>query len=85
MAERMKRMWAPIDTGVIAVSAGVSSYFLVASELEASLDREVRAFTVTRVICKIWVTPQVADDPVYLAHGLRIENDISSFPSGLPI
>ena len=78
MADRMRRVWAPIDVGVLAVSSGVTGYFRPLSILEAELDRKVRLFTVTRVICKIWVTPQVNNNPVYMMHGLRIDNENST-------
>ena len=69
-------MWAPIDTGVLGIDAGTLGFLGVLSILEASLDREIRQFTVTRVIADIRVTPKDDDgDPVYLMHGMRIENE----------
>ena len=75
MADRMRRVWAPIDTGVLTLPANGDSYALVNSELEQSLDRSVRQFTVTRVIAKVYVAPQITNDVVYLFHGVRIENE----------
>ena len=75
MADRMSRMWAPIDSGVLNIGAGTSGFLLVNSVLEASLDREIRQFTVTRVVAKIWVASHTADENVYLMHGMRIDNE----------
>ena len=75
MAERMQRMWAPIDTGVLSLPAGDTSALLLLSELESSLGREIRQFTVTRIIARIRVTPVIDDNPVYMIHGVRIENE----------
>ena len=75
MADRMRRMWAPIDSGVLSLPAAGDVNLLINSVLETALAREVRQFTVTRVIARIYVTPQVNGAPVYLFHGVRIENE----------
>ena len=75
MAERMRRAWAPIDTGVLTLAGNADAFALVNSELEAALDRSVRQFTVTRIIAKIYVTPEVTGNIAYLFHGVRIENE----------
>ena len=75
MAERMRRAWAPIDTGILTLAGNSDAYALINSELEGALDRSVRQFTVTRIIAKIYVSPTVTNDLVYLFHGVRIENE----------
>ena len=68
-------MWAPIQTGVLTLTAGDTTALLVNSVLETTLGREVRQFTVTRVIAKIYLAPYVNDQVVYMTHGMRIENE----------
>ncbi len=75
MPERMRRVWAPIDTGVITIAGGADAYALINSELELALDRSVRQFTVTRVIAKVYSVTAVGTSNSYLFHGVRIDNE----------
>jgi len=68
-------MWAPIQSGIMTLTAGETTALLVNSVLEATLGREVRQFTVTRVIAKIYLAPYADGQVVYMTHGMRIENE----------
>ena len=74
MPDRMRRVWAPIDTGVLDMAGGANVFVYVNALVDAALDRDIRQFTVTRVIASIYASPGIEDDPVYFMHGMRIEN-----------
>jgi len=71
MPDRMQRMWAPINLVDASLVAGATLRVDVLSNLEAFLGRELRAWTVTRVVGTLQVVG--ADSQYY--YGLRVENE----------
>ena len=72
MADRMTRMWAPMNVQPhVIMAAGAVARVNVLNVLEASLGRTLRAWTVTRFICNL----QVTSSDTSFQWGLRVENE----------
>ena len=72
MADRMTRMWAPMNVQPgLAMAAGAVARVNVLNILETSLGRSLRAWTVTRFICNL----QFTSNDTSFQWGLRVENE----------
>ena len=72
MADRMTRMWAPINVQpYLGMAAGAIARVNVLNVLEASLGRQLRAWTVSRFICNL----QFNSPNTSFQWGLRVENE----------
>ena len=72
MADRMTRMWAPMNVQPpLVMAAGSVARVNVLNILEVALGRTLRAWTVTRFICNL----QVNSNDTSFQWGLRVENE----------
>jgi len=72
MADRMTRMWAPMNVQPpLVMAAGAVARVNVLTVLEAALGRTLRAWTVTRFICNL----QLVSSNTSWQWGLRVENE----------
>ena len=72
MADRMSRMWAPMSVQpTVAMAAGAVVRVNCLNILETALGRTLRAWTVTRFICRL----QFASSDTSFQWGLRVENE----------
>ena len=69
--DRMQRMWAPVHFDVANLAPGGIARADCTAILEASLGRELRQWTVTRVVGML----QFASDQAEFFYGMRVENE----------
>ncbi len=69
--DRMERMWAPVQFGVTTLGPGGIARADCTAILEAALGRELRKWTVTRVVGSL----QFASTGAEFFYGMRVENE----------
>ena len=71
--DRMKRMWAPVHWDSATLAAGGIARADCTAIVEASLGRELRQWTVTRVVGNLQFGSSSGD--IEFFYGMRVENE----------
>ncbi len=71
--DRMQRMWAPVQFPSVSLGAGGVMRADCTATLEAALGRELRQWTVTRVVGNVQFT--AINEPAEYFYGMRVENE----------
>ena len=71
--DRMQRMWAPVHWGSTSLGAGGVARADCTAILEASLGRQLRQWTVTRVVGTLQFAVAAGDTEFF--YGMRVENE----------